>query len=570
MDRRVCAVVPVVLLAIVGCEKGAKTSSATPAPAAAPAASTPARLYEGMGPHTRKVTTSSAEAQRYFDQGLNWAYAFNHDEAIRSFRKCAELDPSCAMAYWGIALCNGPHINNPMMDEDHSKAAWSALQDAKARAGNCTPAEKTLIDALASRYADPGKGKIPLMPDERAPLDKGYADAMARVYASFPNDSDVATLYAEALMDLRPWDLYDVKGNPRPETPTVVATLEKAMALAPNNPGANHLYVHAVEASLAPERADAAADRLRTLVPASGHLVHMPGHIDIRRGRWEQASEQNRQAIRIDAAYRRQAPRQGFYNVYMAHNHEFLAFTCMMTGRREEAKKAARAMRAEIPKDWLEANAPGVDGHLALDLEVLMRFGEWDAILAHPQPEAYLPITTAMWRFTRASAYAARGDVSLARGEQEEFRKASKAIPADAMISVNTAHAILDIADHVLEGEIALREKRIDDAVGHLRQAAALEDELRYMEPPEWIQPTRHALGAVLLSAGRAAEAEKVYREDLARWPENGWSLFGLAKSLEAQNSPEAPAVMARFKKAWARADTPIEATCLCVKKAGG
>lgn len=304
-------VLPAVLLTLAGCEKSNTTTSFRSVPTHTSESAAPARLYDGMGSHKRTITTSSRDAQRYFDQGLTWAYAFNHDEAIKAFEKAAEIDPTCAMAYWGIALSHGPHINNPMMDEARSQAAWDALQKANKHASACTATEQALISALAARYTDPAKGKVPMMPDERAPLDKAYADAMAKVYESNKSDADVATLYAESLMDLRPWDLWDLKGNPRPETPRVVAAIEHAMELQPNHPGANHLYIHAVEASKQPERANAAADRLRTLVPASGHLAHMPSHIDVRTGRWALAAEQNRQASKIDAEYRRVSPRQG-------------------------------------------------------------------------------------------------------------------------------------------------------------------------------------------------------------------------------------------------------------------
>jgi tetratricopeptide (TPR) repeat protein len=525
-------------------------------------------LFEGMGPHKRAVTTSSKEAQKYFDQGLNWSFAFNHDEAIRSFRHATALDPGCALAWWGIAYSNGPHINLPLMDEPRSRAAWDALQKALALRDQATPVERGLIDALAGRYADPAAGKLPLTAEERTPLDRAYAEAMAKVADAFPADADVLALAAESLMDLRPWDLWDKKtGEPRPETPKVLALLDRAMEIDPSHPGACHFYIHAVEASPRPERADAAADRLRTLVPASGHLVHMPSHIDVRTGRWAQAAEQNRRASKVDVKYREISPRQDFYRIYMAHDDHFLAYACMMLGRREEALAAARAMSAKIPEDWLRKNAAMADGYTPIEVEVLLRFGLWDQILSHPQPAADLPITTAFWRFARASALAAKRQLDAAAVEQAKFREQVQTIPKEAMMAMNPGRRVLEIAELVLDGEIDYQKGDVDKAVAKLAEAAGIEDTLNYIEPPDWVQPSRHSLGAILLAAKRYDEAEKVYRTDLQRWPENGWALFGLARCLEAKKSPDLAAVEARFKKAWAHADTTIHATCLCVKK---
>jgi tetratricopeptide (TPR) repeat protein len=530
-----------------------------------PQASGDVPLFKGLGDHRRPVSTSSAPAQTYFDQGLTLAYSFNHDEAIRSFTEAARLDPDCAMAWWGIALCNGPHINNAAMDETHSKAAWDALQKAVAASEQETAVERALIDALRARYADPAAGTLPLKPPERASLDKAYADAMAKVYADYPGDTDVGTLYAESLMDLRPWDLWAKDGTPRPETPTIVATLEAVMAADPSHPGANHLYIHAVEASRFAAKAVPAADRLRTLVPGTGHMVHMPAHIDVRTGRWDKAAQSNRVAIKADAAYRKISPNQAFYHLYMAHNHHFLSWASMMQGRREEALSAARAMIAGVPPAFIETQAAVIDGYMPIAIETLMRFGRWEELLAEPPPPAPLRITTAFWRYARACAYAATGRIAEAQNEQRAFKAVVDAIPQDATMAINPAHKVLSIADHVLEGEIAYQQGRVEDALPHLKEAVRIEDELLYMEPPDWVQPVRHTLGAILVSAGRTDEAEQVYRDDLVRWPENGWALYGLAQCLRAQNDPEAAAVEARFEKAWANADTTIGSTCLCV-----
>lgn len=548
----VAAACPVLVLAQDGQKQQAGARSEVP-------------LFDGMGSHGRKISTDSPQAQKYFDQGLVWMFSFNHDEAIRSFKEAARLDPTAAMPWWGVALCNGPHINNPVMDEARSKEAWDALHKASAPRMKANESERALINALAARYADPAAGKLPLSPEERAPLDKAYAAAMKEVRQKHPKDNDIGVLYAESMMDLRPWDLWSRKGEPRPETPEIVSTLETVLAADPNHPGANHLYIHAVEASNSPEKANAAAERLRTLVPASGHMVHMPAHIDVRTGRWQKASDQNEAAMRVDAKYREISPNQGFYRLYMAHNPHFLAYACMMEGREKDALAAAREMVGSIPPEAIKENGAMFDGYTPIIMETLMRFGRWDEILKEPAPPKELPITTAIWRFTRAIAHGAKGDLGAAEREQAEFKKAVAAVPEGASMAINPADRVLTLAAHMLEGELAFRRGEIDKAVSELTSAIAIEDDLMYMEPPDWPQPVRHTLGAVLVSAKRFDDAEKVYRADLEKWPENGWSLYGLAQCLEAKGSPEAEKVMARFKKAWSRADTEIDSTCLCI-----
>jgi tetratricopeptide (TPR) repeat protein len=520
-----------------------------------------APLFSEIGPHQRKASTSSALAQRYFDQGLTWAYAFNHDEAIRSFREAARLDPQCAMAWWGIALCNGPHINNPIMTAEQSRRAWEAIEQARALREHANPTEQALIDALGQRYADPP-------PSDRRALDEAYAAAMRGVWEAHKDDPDVGTLYAESLMDLRPWDLWSKQGEPRPETEQVLAVLEAVMRMEADHPGANHLYIHAVEASPEPARASAAADRLRRLVPVSGHLTHMPSHIDVLTGRWELAAQQNDRAIRADRAYRQVSPKQGFYRVYMAHNHHMLAFASMMSGRSATAVSAARNIVESVPEEYMREQPALVDPFMGATYDALKRFGRWDEILAEPAPPEILPISTAMWRFSRAVALAAKGDVAGARREQAEFRAAEARVPGEAIMMLNKAHDVLAVADEMLAGEIAYREGKTDEAVASLRRAIEREDALMYMEPPEWIQPVRHTLGAVLLDDGRYTEAEEVYRADLRKWPNNGWSLYGLLRALEGQGrEEEAKRVEEQFEQAWARADVEIESSCLCVER---
>lgn len=521
-----------------------------------------ARLFEGLGSHHRRITTTSPEAQKYFDQGLTWAYAFNHDEAIRSFGRAAELDSSCAMAWWGVALANGPHINNPVMDEARSRSAWDAVQKAALLSAAGTAEERALITALMARYSAD-------VAADRASLDAAYANAMREVWMRFPGDDDIGTLFAESMMDLRPWDLWKKDGAPQPGTEEVVTTLERVLAMNPNHPGANHLYIHTMEASPEPQRAVAAANRLRTLVPAAGHLIHMPAHIDVRVGNWAQASQSNERAIAADAKYPRLSPRQGFYRLYMAHNHHFLAFASMMEGRRSAAMRAADDMIAGIPAEAL-AQAPAMlDPYMSIRYDVMKRFGMWEEVLKEPAPPAVLPITTAMWRYNRAVAFAARRELAAAREEQELFAAAARAVPADALMAINPAHTVLGIAARTLEAEINIAEGRADEAVGELRAAVEMEDSLRYMEPPDWIQPVRHTLGAVLVSQRRYAEAEAVYRDDLKAWPENAWSLLGLKQCAQAQQrTSDVQILAARVERAWARADVRPATTCLCVPAA--
>lgn len=538
------------LLLVAGCASPGRTTT--------PAGSEVA-LFEGMGQHHRTITTTSPLAQRYFNQGLTWAYAFNHDEAIRSFEEAARLDPDCAMAWWGVALCNGPHINNPAMPPERSEAAWQALTNAVALRAKANPIEQALIDALSKRYAWPA-------PEDRRPLDEAYAAAMRDVWQAHRDDPDVGTLYAEAVMDLHPWDLWTKDGQPKEDTELIIATLDDVLRIDPHNPGANHLYIHAIEASPHPERANAAADRLRNAVPASSHLVHMPSHIDVLTGRWALASQQNEKALKADSEYRAIRPQIGFYRIYMAHNVHMLAFASMMEGRGAAALKAARDVVNGVPEDYGREQAVWIDPWMSIPYDVLKRFGKWDELLAEPAPPTYWPITTAMWRGHRAIAYAAKGDLAGAEREKAEFLGAVANVASDAHMGINSAHHVLDIAEHFVNGEIEFRKGNIDVSVAELRKAIELEDGLIYMEPPEWIQPVRHTLGAFLLSAGRYSEAEEVYREDLKHWPENGWSLQGLAKCLRARGaSAEADDVEKRFRKTWARADTPIGSSCLCV-----
>jgi tetratricopeptide (TPR) repeat protein len=518
-------------------------------------------LFTGIGTHTRAVTTINKEAQRYFDQGLAFLFAFNHDEAIRAFSTAATLDPDCAMAHWGVALANGPHINNPAMDPEHVRAAWAALARAQT-ATHASEVERALIHALNARYVDLPTAEV--MPEGRAHLDRAYADAMRAVWQAHPRDTDVGALFAEALMDLRPWDLWTPDGQPQPETPEILATLEKVLSIDALHPLGNHLYIHAVEASPHPEKADAAADRLRDLEPALGHLVHMPSHIDVRRGRWLAAEHANQKAIEADGRYRERVPQQGFYRMYMLHNRHMLAWAALMRGQSALAMRAIREAVDSIPPEWLRQNAALVDGFMAMPLEVLMRFGRWDEILAAPEFAEDLPIARTLRHSARGIALAAKGDLAGAKNEQQTFAAARARVPAEATYGNNSAADLLTVAARLLDGEIAVHDGQMATGLVSLRAAAAAEDALRYDEPPDWIQPARHALGAALLKAGHPDDAEAVYREDLRRLPENGWSLRGLAQSLTLQKKDAAP-VEKQLAHTWVDADIQIPSSCLCL-----
>lgn len=499
---------------------------------------------QNLGKHTFPVTTRSRQAQLFINQGVNLAYGFNHAEAGRAFREAARLDPSCAMAYWGQALALGPNINVPMAAEDEPRA-YEVAQKAVALKARATARERGYIDAVAQRYS----GKA----DDRAARDRAYADAMRALARRFPNDLDAATLYAEALMDLRPWNYWMRDGRPYPETPEIVSTLEAVLARNLDHPGANHLYIHAVEATKAPERAEAAADRLLELMPGAGHMVHMPSHIYQRVGRYADAAASNEAAIVADEDYIAQCRAQGIYPVaYYPHNIHFLWFAATAEGRSQVAIDAARKTASKVTDEML-GNLPVLAGFRVVPWYALTRFGRWDEMLAEPAPPDGFAFLKGTWHYARGLALVRKDRLDEAEKELAEVRRIA-ADPAlnHTLFSPNTAAAIFAQAPEVLAGA----RKDFDRAVAHLERAVRLEDGLVYTEPSEWHYPPRQALGAVLLAAGRAREAETVYWDDLSRNRDNGWSLFGLAQALRAQDrAPEAAAAQARFEKAWGRAD---------------
>jgi tetratricopeptide (TPR) repeat protein len=529
-------------------------------PPATSSAERRAPLYDNVGTLHHEITTASADAQRYFDQGLRLSYAFNHAEAIRAFRQAAAIDPECAMCYWGVAFALGPNINAPITPEA-AKEAFTAIGEARARAARASARERGYIEALAKRYApDPAA--------ERAPLDAAYAAAMRELVKTYPEDLDAATLFAQSLMDTSPWNYWNADGTPRESTPEVLAALESVLTRQPDHMGAIHLYIHAVEASPDPGRAATYADRLPALAPGAGHLVHMPAHIQLRTGRFHDASRANEDAIKADEAYLAgdRAPGNMTYEMgYYPHNIHFFVTTASMEGRRADALRAADEVRAKVHADMLRDPAMGaMMQHMQLSpLFTKLRFAMWEAVLAEPAPAEDLPYSRAVWHALRAIAHAATGNAA----EAEQDRAAVAAIKDDPALttmyvsSVNTASAIAAIAYEVASGELRARQKRTGEAAKHFAAAVALEDALTYMEPPDWPVPVRQLQGAALVALGRAAEAEAAFRADLKKFPANGWSLSGLQASLERQGrAADAAGVARELTEAWSRADVRVAA----------
>jgi tetratricopeptide (TPR) repeat protein len=506
-------------------------------------------LYENLGTYHMAITTSSPVAQRYFDQGLRLTYGFNHDEAIKSYREGIREDSTCAMCWWGVAYALGPNINLPM-DTAAVRPAWEALQQAAKLAPAATAKEQAYIRALQARYSpDPAAA--------RAPLDSAWARAIGKVARRFPSDDDAGTLYAEALMDLRPWNYWNNAGKPRaPSTLETVAILERIVNRTLEHPGACHFYIHAIEASTFAARAVPCAERLGSLVPGAGHLVHMPTHIYMRLGRWAEAAEHNVHAAHVDQEYVAARRPTGVYPMgYVPHNYHVMWEALNMLGRSEEALTAARTIADKVPADVVRM-IPPFEYYSPVVLFTLARFSRWDDLLGQPAPAPDLRYTTGVWHYTRGLAYVARGALDSAAAQRDSLAATAAAIPPEATANLNSMRTLLQIGERHLAGRLALGRNRTDEAVRDLRAGIALEDELTYDEPSAWPLPLRQQLGALLLAAGRPKEAETAYREDLVRYPNNGWSLHGLAESLKAQGrAKDAAAVDAKFRKAWARAD---------------
>ena len=546
-------------------------SAAAPAPVSAPAPATAppatpgptlaqwaqgAQLLDNLGNHSRTITTSSPDAQAYFNQGLRLIYAFNHDEAARAFAKAIESDASCAMCYWGAGESLGPNYNMPAMS-DRWSALWQAVQSAQKNATHATPVEQALIAALAKRYVGP----TPLPPEKMQPYNEAYATAMADVARQYPDDDDVQVFYAEAMMTANPWKLWSVEGKPSPGTEKIVATLETVLARNPQHPGANHYYIHAVEASPHPEKAVAAAERLPGLIPGAGHIVHMPAHIFQRVGRYADAGAANRAGIKTDLAYidKAKPPEWTYYTgMYLGHNYQFLGYAAAMQGRSTETLEATRDMRAHIPDAVLHMGM-GFDWYAAEPYFAMERFGRWSDLLAEPAPDPALGALSAAYRYARVVAFAATGKIDEAKAEKAQLEAIAAATPADAPAGLNTARDLIAVASLVASARIEIAQGRHDDAITTLREATGKEDALAYDEPADWFVPIRHLLGAELLKQGKADEAEGVYRDDLQRHPANGWALYGLARALEAQKkAAAAAAVDDQFKQAWKDADVAL------------
>ncbi|WP_342249494.1 hypothetical protein [Sphingomonas sp. OTU376] len=514
-----------------------------------------AQLFPDLGSFHRDAGTKVLAAQAYFDQGMRLLWAFNHDEAARSFARAAEADPKCGICYWGVALTLGPNYNMPMMAEGRARVAWDALKKAEALAPSATPANRALILALAKRYTGPQ----PVDPTNSAPLLAAFGDAMRDAARAFPKDDDILTLFAEAQMNRTPWKLWNADGTPARDTPEIVTTLETVLARNPHHPGANHYYIHAVEASTAPGKAIDSAERLKAMMPGAGHVVHMPSHILQRVGRYEESAEANRLADAADKAYYAKTAAIDYYPMYSAHNLQFLAAAASMEGRSAETIKALRDVRKVFTDDQAAA-MPGMDWSIGYLYEALIRFGRWDEMLAEPQPDARLLDLTVNWLSARTIAFAATGKREEARAELAKLKAKIAGAPADALAGMNMAAPLFRIAELRAEARIAWDSGDKPAALTALREAVKVEDTLSYNEPSDAFFPSRHLLGAALLGSNTPAEAEAVYREDLKRNPHNGWALFGLVQALKVQGK-DAGTAEKDFAAAWVRADVKLSAS---------
>jgi tetratricopeptide (TPR) repeat protein len=505
-----------------------------------------------VGRQHHPIRTSSKEAQEYFDQGITLIYAFNHEEAALAFQKAAELDPSSPMPLWGVALAVGPNYNMDV-DAERERLAWETIQKAKTLAATAPQAEQDYVAALAVRYSNEAK------PDYKK-LSQDYAAAMKALSAKYPDDLDAATLYAESLMDLHPWKLWSLDGKPGEDTLEIVSVLESVLARDPNHAGANHYYIHAVEASQNPDRALMSAHRLDTMVPQAGHLVHMPAHIYERTGYYEAALKSNEEAAKVDHEYAEKAKETGsIYDLmYHSHNEHFAAMAACMAGNYSAARKYADAMSERLMPH--AAMMPMLDSFLTTPIWVDARFGKWQEILARPEPSKQLGATHVMWRFSRTLAFAEQDKVADAERERDLFRQEMAALPPDAMLGAqNKASDVLKVAHHVLEARIAAAKGKNEEAIGHWQEAVAAQDLLSYDEPADWYYPVRESLGAALLKNGKAIEAEKIFRDDLEKNPRNPRSLYGLKEALRAQGrESDAIWVEKAFETSWKNADTKL------------
>lgn len=525
----------------------ALTAVSTPAGAETP-------LYGNLGSYHMAITTASPVGQQYFDQGLRLTYGFNHDEAVKSFKEGIRADSTCAMCWWGIANALGPNINLPM-DTSAMRPAYDANRQALLLAGKVSPRERAYIEAQAKRY-----GATPVA--DRSSLDSAYARAMGAVATRFPADDDAATLFAESLMDLRPWHYWTNSGRPMaPSSLQQVEVLERVVMRSPNHPGACHFYIHAVEASNDARRALPCATRLQTLVPGAGHLVHMPTHIYMRLGMWDLAVEHNEHAVAVDEKFIQDRHPSGIYPMgYYPHNLDVMLSALCMLGRGSDAIATARKIVGVVPYE-AALQVPPLEAFAVTPLYTLARFSRWDEILKEAAPPAGLRYGNGVWHYTRGLAFSAKGRYDSASVEHDSVAAIGSTISPDLPAGLNPAKSILAIAERHLSGDIAARQGKRDEAMADLKAGIALEDELTYDEPTGWYLPLRQPLGALLSAAGRPRDAEREYRQDLRRFPHNGWSLSGLEASLRAQKrTVEADAVAAELKKVWSKADVTLAA----------
>ena len=521
-----------------------------------------APLFEGMGTFHMPVTTADPDAQRYFDQGMVLAFGFNHAESIRSFRAAQTLDPSCAMCFWGEALATGPNINvtsngKAIMSADERAGARAAIDKALGLMAGLTEKERDWIRALDQRYDGDAESS-------REPLDRAWADALEAMAKQYPEDTTVASIYAEALMNTMPWDYWGPSGEAKPDTQAVIASLEGVMAADPGHPLALHLYIHALEASSNVQKAEAAADRLSDLVPGSGHLVHMPSHIYFRVGRYQDSALANIRAAEVDEAYIAQCNAQGFYPaLYYPHNIHFLWASATMQGQSELSLESARRVVANVRVEQVE-QFPTIQFFRTVPMLSLVRFARWDEIFAEPEPHESFAFARAIWHYGRGVAYAATAQPELARGELAAIEALEPMVDEIFMGNVYPAKDLLGIAKALLRGELAYRQGSAAEAVEHFAEAVSLQDALPYTEPPFWYYPTRQSLGAALLADGRAEEAQGVFEADLKQYPMNGWSTFGLAEAMRVQGDEAgAKKVLDRFETLWQFADVTLSTSIL-------
>ena len=522
-----------------------------------------APLFDNMGTFAMSITTADPDAQKYFNQGMVLAFAFNHAESIRSFKAAQTLDPSCAMCFWGEALASGPNINvtskgKVIMSAQERQNAFAALQKAIELSGDVSQQEQDYIKALSGRY----NGNVD---SPREPLDLAWAEAMGDLAAQYPDDMNVASIYAEALMNTMPWNYWSDDGIAKLKTSAVIASLEKVMEAEPDHPLALHLYIHALEASSDPNRAEAAADRLLNLVPGAGHLVHMPSHIFFRIGRYNDAAQANLRAAEVDEAYIAACNAQGFYPaLYYPHNIHFLWSASTMQGQSALSIESARRVVENVRVEQVKA-FPTIEFFRTVPLLSLVRFAKWDDILAEPQPQEEFMFARSVWHYARGVAYAAKGLPEKAKAELAKLDPLKDDVSVRFLDSRDyPGSALVGIAIHLLHGEIAYRGGEFDRAVNHFEQAVAAQDLLPYTEPPFWYYPTRQSLGAALVAGGKHAEAEAVFRKDLKQYPHNGWSMFGLAQSLTAQGKiEEAAKAKMHFETIWQFSDVELTASIL-------